>query len=167
MALTSWSLRLTYRIQQHPRAMMMAVHLDRLTPHIGITLDEQPWGGSSAMWVSAGWCLRVLFFQQTLRLPPPAFFKKCWMPHLLMKAWDHSKNITCIWNRCGKPQVTQPKSGCTKAWTCVWPVWKWLWKSVFCAWIIEENSAVMLWWSNELTNTNWHQDHEWLWELRT
>jgi hypothetical protein len=29
-----------YRVQWHPRAKMMAVHLDRLVPYLGATQDE-------------------------------------------------------------------------------------------------------------------------------
>jgi hypothetical protein len=30
------------RIQRHPRAKIMVVHLDRLAPYLGTTRDEQP-----------------------------------------------------------------------------------------------------------------------------
>jgi hypothetical protein len=30
-----------YRIQRHPRAKMMVVHLDRLAPYLGATRDEE------------------------------------------------------------------------------------------------------------------------------
>jgi hypothetical protein len=40
-----------YRIQKNPRARMMVVHLDHLTPYQGATRDEHMYGGSS----SSGW----------------------------------------------------------------------------------------------------------------
>jgi hypothetical protein len=34
------------RIQRHSRAKMMVVHLERLAPYIGVSQNEQPYGGS-------------------------------------------------------------------------------------------------------------------------
>jgi hypothetical protein len=33
---------LVFQTEQHPRATVMMVHLDRMTPYLGATQDEQP-----------------------------------------------------------------------------------------------------------------------------